>query len=72
MVKNTKTLTHKRGEDEMKHTVKKPTSDRKYKQSINCPDELFERCLQKGLIVKTDYGYYFTPEFFETLDIYDE
>ena len=35
-------------------------------------DDLFQRCLKKGLIQKTDYGYYFTPEFFETLEIYNE
>jgi hypothetical protein len=35
-------------------------------------DDIFERCIKKGLIEKTPYGLYFTPEFFETLDIYDE
>lgn len=35
-------------------------------------DDLFERCIKKGLIEKTPYGLYFTPEFFETLDIYDD
>jgi len=35
-------------------------------------DDLFERCVKKGLIEKTPYGYYFTPEFFETLEIYDD
>jgi len=27
---------------------------------------------EKELIEKTACGYYFTPEFFETLDIYDD
>jgi hypothetical protein len=35
-------------------------------------DELIEHCVKKGLIEKTEYGYYFKPEFFETLEIYDE
>lgn len=35
-------------------------------------DDLFDRCVRKGLIEKTEYGYYFTPEFFNTLDIYDD
>ena len=33
---------------------------------------LFDICIKKGLIEKTEYGYYFKPEFFETLEIYDE
>jgi hypothetical protein len=41
------------------------------KEDINTND-LFELCLKKGLIEKTPYGYYFKPEFFETLDIYKE
>ena len=35
-------------------------------------EELIEHCIEKGLIEKTEYGYYFKPEFFETLEIYDE
>jgi len=35
-------------------------------------DELFNRCLRNGLIEKTSYGYYFKPEFFDTLALYDE
>lgn len=35
-------------------------------------DEIIEICVKKGLIERTDYGYYFKPEFFETLDIYKQ
>ena len=35
-------------------------------------EDLFEICIRKGLIEKTEYGYYFKPEFFETLEIYEE
>jgi len=35
-------------------------------------DDLFERCLRNGLIEKTSCGYYFKPEFFDTLALYDE
>jgi hypothetical protein len=35
-------------------------------------DDLFDRCLRNGLIEKTTYGYYFKPEFFDTLALYDE
>lgn len=35
-------------------------------------ENLFELCIKKGLIEKTEYGYYFKPEFFETLDIYTD
>jgi hypothetical protein len=43
-----------------------------YHEVATVQDELFDRCIRKGLIEKTPYGYYFTPEFFETLHIYDE
>jgi hypothetical protein len=43
-----------------------------YQEVATVQDELFDRCIRKGLIEKTPYGYYFTPEFFETLHIYDE
>ena len=35
-------------------------------------EDLFDVCIRKGLIEKTEYGYYFKPEFFETLELYDE
>jgi hypothetical protein len=58
----------------MKHKTKKPKTKRKtmYSEAETVQDDLFERCVRKGLIEKTPYGLYFTPEFFETLDIYDE
>jgi hypothetical protein len=43
-----------------------------YEEAKTVHDDLFERCVKKGLIEKTPYGYYFTPEFFETLEIYDD
>ena len=43
-----------------------------YEEAATVHDDLFERCVKKGLIEKTPYGYYFTPEFFETLEIYDD
>ena len=43
-----------------------------YDEIVTVQDDLFDRCVRKGLIEKTACGYYFTPEFFETLDIYDE
>jgi hypothetical protein len=58
----------------MKHKTKKSTPKGKtmYEEVHTVHDDLFERCVKKGLIEKTPYGYYFTPEFFETLDIYNE
>jgi hypothetical protein len=58
----------------MKYNPKKPRSPEKsmYDETKNLHEDLFERCIKKGLIEKTPYGYYFTPEFFETLEIYDE
>jgi hypothetical protein len=35
-------------------------------------DDLFDLCIEKGLIEKTEHGYYFKTEFFETLDVYEE
>ena len=56
----------------MTYKPKKPQHEYKKKHSAPEPDDLFEHCIQKGLIQKTEYGYYFTPEFFETLEIYEE
>jgi hypothetical protein len=58
----------------MKNKTKKSKIKEKtmYQEAVTVQDELFDRCIRKGLIEKTPYGYYFTPEFFETLDIYDE
>ena len=60
--------------------VKKKTNTKKakskdknmYAEVVTVQDDLFDRCVRKGLIEKTACGYYFTPEFFETLDIYDD
>ena len=35
-------------------------------------EDLFEQCIKKGLIEKTEYGYIFKPEFFETHEIYED
>ena len=35
-------------------------------------DDLFDRCLRNGLIEKTPSGYFFKPEFFDTLALYDQ
>ena len=58
----------------MKNKTKKSKIKDKtmYQEVETVQDELFDRCIRKGLIEKTPYGYYFTSEFFETLDIYDE
>ncbi len=56
----------------MKNKINKPQAKvirKKDEQTIK--EDLFEICIKKGLIEKTEYGYYFKPEFFETLDIYD-
>jgi hypothetical protein len=57
-----------------KHNTKKPKAHDKtiYEEATAVHEDLFERCVKKGLIEKTPYGYYFTPEFFETLEIYDD
>jgi len=72
MAKNNNIKATRRGEDEMKYKPKKPTPN--YKKELDAPikDDLFERCIKKGLIEKTEYGYYFTPEFFETLEVYED
>lgn len=45
----------------------------KEKKQENTPyDDLFNICIEKGLIEKTEHGYYFRTEFFETLGLYDE
>jgi hypothetical protein len=60
--------------DPMKHTTKKPKTKRKtmYAEVGELDEDLFERCVRKGLIEVTPYGLYFTPEFFETLSIYEK
>jgi len=57
----------------MKNKMVKPHQGLKRKTNKEAEGEdLFEYCLRKGLIEKTEYGYYFKPEFFETLDIYED
>ena len=58
----------------MKNATKKSKIKEKtmYQEVESLDADLFDRCIRKGLIEKTSYGYYFTPEFFETLDIYTE
>jgi hypothetical protein len=57
-----------------KYKTKKPKTKAKtmYEEIVTVQDDLFDRCVRKGLIEKTACGYYFTPEFFETLEIYDD
>jgi hypothetical protein len=57
-----------------KNKPEKPKTKSKtmYDEVTVIQDDLFERCIRKGLIEKTASGYYFTPEFFETLDIYKD
>lgn len=53
----------------MNHKKSKPKkSDYKINESV---EDIFEFCIKKGLIEKTEFGYYFKPEFFETLEIYN-
>jgi hypothetical protein len=67
-------MKHIRGDERMKNlkNQKKKHNHPKTKHTEPAMDELFETCIRKGLIEKTEYGYYFKPEFFETLDIYDD
>jgi hypothetical protein len=61
-----------RGDVEMKNKVSKPCHLRTKNGGTRTPqDDLFEHCIRKGLIEKTPYGYYFKPEFFETLEVYE-
>jgi hypothetical protein len=61
-----------RGRRRMKNKTKKPRTKNMEEETETVHDDLFERCIKKGLIEKTPYGYYFTPEFFETLEMYDD
>ena len=47
-----------------------PKIKKKYDENITT-DDIIRLCIEKGLIEKTEYGYYFKREFFETLDIYN-
>lgn len=64
-----------RGDGEMKNKIQQPESKVKVirkKEEKQIKEDLFEICIRKGLIEKTEYGYYFKPEFFETLEVYEE
>jgi len=64
-----------RGDGEMENKIQRPDSKVKVirkKGENQIKEDLFEICIRKGLIEKTEYGYYFKPEFFETLEVYEE
>ncbi len=64
-----------RGDGEMENKIQRPDSKVKVirkKGEHQIKEDLFEICIRKGLIEKTEYGYYFKPEFFETLEVYEE
>jgi hypothetical protein len=59
----------------MKNNIQLPTQKKiqtPNKKPHKTKENIFELCIKKGLIEKTEYGYYFKPEFFETLDIYSD
>lgn len=59
----------------MKNKIQQPDSKIKVihkKDENHIKEDLFDICIKKGLIEKTEYGYYFKREFFETLDLYEE
>ena len=58
----------KRGDWEMKHKIEKKIQ-KEYEEITT--DDIIQLCIEKGLIEKTEYGYYFKREFFETLDLYN-
>ena len=60
-----------RGDGEMKNKLYNPAHKPK-RPSESKKESLLEECIRKGLIEKTEYGYHFKPEFFETLKIYEE
>jgi hypothetical protein len=65
----------KRGDEDMNNKIQQPDSKIKgirKKDQTHIKEDLLSVCIKKGLIEKTEYGYYFKPEFFETLEIYDE
>jgi len=56
----------------MKRKIKKPESDDLKNDIPDSLEDIFDFCIEKGLIEKTEFGYYFKPEFFETLKIYEK
>lgn len=55
-----------RGDRDMKNKIKRK------KCEGTSYDDMLDLWMEKGLIEKTDCGYYFRPEFFETLEVYEE
>ena len=56
----------------MKNKFKKPKPNINKDDIPESIEDIFEFCIKKGLIEKTEFGYYFKPEFFETLKIYED
>ncbi len=56
----------------MKNKIKKIKHKNLKEDLPETVEDIFEFCIKKGLIEKTEFGYYFKPEFFETLKIYDD
>ena len=52
----------------------KPHHPQHHKKMNDNPDDedMIDKCIRKGLIEKTKDGYIFKPEFFETLEVYEE
>ena len=65
MIKNDN-IGYFREEMEMKNKIKRK------KCEGTSYDDMLDLWMEKGLIEKTDCGYYFRPEFFETLEVYEE
>ena len=55
----------------MKTNLKKLRPKKSKYEVDESVEDIFEFCIKKGLIEKTEFGYYFKPEFFETLKIYN-
>jgi hypothetical protein len=55
------------------HKIKqKPRHPSRNNPEIEELNEILEHCIRKGLVEKTEHGYIFKPEFFETLEIYED
>ena len=56
----------------MRKKIKRPKPENLDKDMLESIEDIFDFCVEKGLIEKTEFGYYFKPEFFETLKIYEK
>ncbi len=56
----------------MTHSKKQQLPPKPTQMPKKISEDLFDQCIRKGLIEVTPYGYYFTPEFFETLKLYED